>query len=60
MIDDSKVKEDNKHTPCTLKQLSAYIISSTIATTMGVVAGHPLDTVIVSALTLKLSGANAV
>ena len=60
MIEDSTLKEDSKHTPCTFKQLSAYIISSTVATTMGVVAGHPLDTVIVSTHILKRIGPNAV
>lgn len=49
MIPDETNKES---TTCTLSQVSAYIISSTIATAMGVIAGHPLDTVIVSNVSL--------
>ena len=43
------VQDDVKLKPQTISfcEFSTYIFSSTVATTLGTIAGHPLDTVIV-------------
>ena len=52
LVDDKEVIKSPKFA---FSELSAYIISSTVATTVGTVAGHPLDTVIVSTLLFPVS-----
>lgn len=34
----------------TFREISTYVFSSMVATTLGTIAGHPLDTVIVSSI----------